>query len=298
MPSHEFLIDAILPTSEVHLIGGPSGAGKTTWLFQMLEDWSNAKPILGYGSNPCPWKYIAADRSMRTTKRTIARTGSKVTDDIVHSMLFNFKYSRNITGILQWCDAIKFRDGLLVIDGIQSLTPQGKINHYDVVAEFLIGIQKLFATRGITIIGTAHSTKVREDEQIKNPRQRILGSVAWGAYSETIILVEPAKEDNPACPERWLSLLPRNAPEIKLRLQFDSAGRLVEQDEDVSNTVLDAKLFSITPGTELTTAMIWTEWAQPANLSRRALERWLTQSIHSGRLERTGKGKYRRTYQN
>lgn len=35
----EFIIDSILPKYELHLIGGPPGAGKTTWLFQFIEDW-------------------------------------------------------------------------------------------------------------------------------------------------------------------------------------------------------------------------------------------------------------------
>src|SRR5690242_1448332 len=69
------LIDRILPVHEVHILGGPSGAGKTRWLFQMLQEWKAGNSVLGYASNPVPYAYVSTDRSRESVKRTCEDLG-------------------------------------------------------------------------------------------------------------------------------------------------------------------------------------------------------------------------------
>src|SRR4030095_5534108 len=61
-----------------------------------------------------------------------------------------------------------------------------------------------------------------------NPRQRIAGSVAWAAYSETILLLEPIKPENSNDHRRTLWVLPRNAAEFTMDYTFNDKGQLVE----------------------------------------------------------------------
>src|SRR5574341_2578225 len=38
-----FLVEGIWPSREIHLIAGPSGAGKTKWLLETLVGWSRSE---------------------------------------------------------------------------------------------------------------------------------------------------------------------------------------------------------------------------------------------------------------
>src|SRR4051794_13985196 len=66
LPPHNFrwrehVIDGLMPVREVHLLGGPSGAGKTTWLMDFLEKWQKEEDIFGHKSHPAAFVYIAGD---------------------------------------------------------------------------------------------------------------------------------------------------------------------------------------------------------------------------------------------
>src|SRR4051812_25576556 len=91
----EYLVDKLLPKYQLHLIGGPSGAGKTTWLFQQIEEWRNGRDVLGHKSNPEPFVYVACDRSIDNLEQTRLRTGTAPfpilslidSEDIEHRLL-------------------------------------------------------------------------------------------------------------------------------------------------------------------------------------------------------------------
>lgn len=295
--SREYLIDPILPCNEIHLIGGPSGAGKTTWLFQMLCDWQAGKAILGFESHPCAWKYLSADRSMATTQETLRRVNAKVFDDQIHSLIETHS-EVSVDSVLRWCDKHFKGGGLLILDGFLSLTPGGRINDYDTVKGFLTNFRNEMAKRHITVLGSVHSTKVRENDLILNPRQRVAGTVAWAGFSETIFIIEPAsykKEEESH--HRILHILPRNAAEFQLRLQFDGRGILVEQAADVENTVMLAKLLKLAPGTALSSETLQ-EWGKAEGISRRSIFRWIDEAMRAGQLERVSKGQYRVPFKN
>src|SRR5882672_2794238 len=72
----DHLVDRILPKYAVHLVGGPSGSNKTTWLLQTLvQEWSKGKLVLGNASHPVPWLYISADRPSDSVWETMERIG-------------------------------------------------------------------------------------------------------------------------------------------------------------------------------------------------------------------------------
>jgi hypothetical protein len=95
----------------------------------------------------------------------------------------------------------------------------GATNDYRSVADFLANLTSLCVREDITIIGVMHSPKMKEDEAYGNPRQRISGSVAWAAYCETVVLVEPVSPDDPNSPRRLL-ILPRNISAVEKTLKF------------------------------------------------------------------------------
>lgn len=222
----DFLVDTILPTQEVHLIGGPSGSGKSTWLLQFIESWRAGKPLLGYPSHPEPFVYLSADRSDRSVRRIFERL--KLTPED-----FRFETAMSISSqsLILVLNELRRRHPdttVFFIEGFQSFTPQHKMNDYGIVANFLTTLLRYCTEHKITIFGVCHATKTKKDEGYENPRQRLNGSVAWAAYSETIIFIEPANPSDPNDSSRRVMVLPRNAAEKSYLMEFKN-GRLIEK---------------------------------------------------------------------
>lgn len=238
--SPEYLIDTILPSAEVHLIGGPSGAGKTTWIFQFLSDWSAGKDVLGYASHPVPWVYVSTDRSNRGVLRTLKRMGIDPATIPFASTLGATDDS--IKGHIQ-AGLTKVPEArLIVVEGMSGLSPESSRNAnggYQSVRRFLGNLSKFCQDGDFTVIGVVHSPKMKEDSRYTNPRQRVMGSVAWAAYSETIFLVEEFKLDDPSHKDdRTLMCLPRNAASQYVNLRFKD-GRLIPWEDELDDAFID-----------------------------------------------------------
>lgn len=225
MPSSEdyFLIDDILPANEVHLIGGPSGAGKTRLLFQWLIDWQSKQVVLEHGCAPFPeTMYLACDRSPASIKRTMKSFKEMDWDRLKWASIRGKKEAWKSLHLNY--PSIKF----FIIDGIASMTPNGLINDYCTVQEYLCALGDYCTEYGITILGVVHSSKTKQNEKYLNPRQRIAGSVAWAAFSETVFNLEPCNPDNANDKRRDLYVCPRNSAEYAVKLEMNGEGRLIE----------------------------------------------------------------------
>jgi RecA-family ATPase len=254
--SPEYLIEEILPSREVHLIGGPSGGGKTTWLFQVLLDWQQGKDVLGHRSNPVPWVYISTDRSTNGVERVLQRMHINASDIPYVSTIGTDGetiYDAMKAGLAKVPGA-----KLIVIEGMSGLLPSGSRSQndggYQLVRRFLGRLNKWCQDNDVTIIGIVHSPKMREDSRYSDPRQRVMGSVAWAAYTETVFLIEPtASGSKETAGLRTLIVLPRNSPTLYLDFQFNANGRLVEVQEDLDDVFVDLFLAKFPPPAEFTT---------------------------------------------
>jgi RecA/RadA recombinase len=292
--ARKYLIDKVLPSEEVHLIAGPSGGGKTTWLLQMIADWQARKPILGYSSNPVPFVYVACDRSEATMLETLERVGCP---DIPLVSLVDGLGARTLEVAIEKARVINSTAEMLFLDGFATLLPSGDHNNYSSVSNFLIRSTRLCKANGLTMEGVMHTAKVKEKEQYLNSRQRIHGSAAWAAFAETIIVIEPVCPEDPANQERSLYLLPRNAPEAKFSFILDSRGRFVEHniDQEVAFAKLDFMLSKLPPGSPFSTAQAH-EWADKQEVGRSTAERWVKATIEAGKIERTTRGNYKKLF--
>jgi hypothetical protein len=210
-----YLIDAILPAYEPHILGGPSGSGKTRWLFQMLENWRQGLPIFGFESHPVPYVYVAADRSYASvcdTLRDIAIDPKSV--PIIPAL----DLEQDVVGYtIPWLfDLVKSEHPeakLIVVEGIGTFVPDGKVNDYHVVSGFLRKISRNCRKAGVTILGIHHTSKEKGGKDgggYENAREKLLGSAAWAAFAESIFMLDPFKASDPASPYRRLSVFPRN----------------------------------------------------------------------------------------
>jgi len=288
-----FVVDQIFPAREVHLIAGPSGAGKTTFVFQLIDDWLSAKPVLGRDAQLVPMCYVACDRSSASVNRTLERI--KPTQRPPTLSLIDHPGVTSIQGVVSLVRKHITDCRILWIDPLLHFVSKGKTNDYACVAEFLIEASRTCSREDITIFGYVHATKAREGERVLNPRQRILGSVAWAAFSETIILIEPPDNDDPTSNVRSVLVLPRNLPAEEMTYAFNSKGRLEQQQTgDFAEEMLKEFLPTLDPNRVYTTLDLMREVADfGIHLSRATFFRWVRNQVDCDRLKLVSKGKYR-----
>lgn len=206
----DHIIEGIAPAREVHLVGGPSGGGKTTWLLKLMRQWERGEDIFGHKSSGGKFVYISGDRSIDGMKRTLERVGE---DPDAFPLYVIPATLSSASGTMILSNAIsKHPDAdVFVFEGLQSFVPDGKSNDYRVVAKFLKELAEHCQKHNVTLIGVVHSPKMKPDAIYKSPRERVMGSVAWGAYADMICLIEPCKpEKTSTVATRNLWILPRN----------------------------------------------------------------------------------------
>lgn len=277
----EYLIEGILPSREVHLLGGSSGSGKTTFLFQTIAQWQIGEDVLGHKSYPVPYSYISVDRSLSSVERTLDRLSLKgtITRMVCREEL---QSSLNLASVLNAAQD-KYPDSLCYfIEGFQTLVGD-RGNSYAAVAAMLGATTALCAERGITIVGVCHSPKLKIEEGFQHPREMLLGSVAWAAFSDTIITMDKNEKTGII----HVHVLPRNAAQEEILLKFGKNGVLEPPDEATSPKELLAKVILAQDyGTEITRTDIL-EWAGGLEVSVRTADRVIARLIDEGELVNT-----------
>src|ERR1700674_4225398 len=175
----KFIVDDILPANCIHLIGGPSGAGKSRFLFsEIIIPWRAGTDVMGYKSNPAPFAYISCDRPRASVLRTLEAI--EITPDFpILSVMGRSKTLPTFQSILS---SVPKDTRVLFIEPIQVFAKRQ--NDYLSVWEWFQHAYTLCEERQITILGSCHTTKVKEDAQFLHPREKVLGSVAWAACAE------------------------------------------------------------------------------------------------------------------
>ena len=229
---HQYLIDRIVPKRQIHLIGGPSGAGKTTIAFQVLNDFQAGKDVFGYKSSPEPIIYIASDRDDEETLRTLDRMHIKPTFPCV-----------GLSDKPEWMARARrenkpeyvvvleeLRKGwpdykTIIWDGF-SFMVDGDQNKNSDVSQFLRKIHTFIKQHNMTVIGIVNAPKMRDDARLSIPRQRISGAAAWAHIANCIILVEPCAPENPGDTTRNVFVCPRNQRDQLFKMEFTDQGLL------------------------------------------------------------------------
>lgn len=284
----EYLIDDILPAYEIHLIGGSSGSGKTTFTLQTIADWLDGKPIFGHASHPIPYAYISIDRSHSSVTRTLQRIGleNKITRIICREDFT--EPIRGLGSVIQFAQKTFPDAKVLFIEGFQTLVGD-KGNSYTPVANLLTAATVFCAEQGMTIIGICHSPKMKIEEGFQHPREVILGSVAWAAFSDTVITMDLNEKTGVVT----VRIMPRNAPLEAYELFFGKQGVLTPVNRDGRKDALTKMLTMLPSGTVVTRKEIL-DLADSVHVSERSAERTITELIATEDLESLSRGTYRR----
>jgi AAA domain-containing protein len=290
---NDFLIDQILPSREVHIIAGPSGAGKTTWILQTLVlDWQHGREVLGFKSFPVPWLYVSSDRSRKSVAATLKRMS--IPESALRFVSAVDAGCHNIEKVIELAEKLSPRPEFLYIDGILNLLPD-KVHPNDnkSVSKWLSDQTRRCDTDNRTLMGSLHSPKMKSDEWYDNPRQRISGGASWAGFADTVILVEPVSPDDESqSHHRRLLVLPRNAKQIVKNLAFNDQGRLVESDEVLNDDLIYAFIIGIKPGDTFRMERVLTIF--DGTMSRPTIYKMLEKYIQSGAIERVSQGVYKR----
>jgi hypothetical protein len=300
--SPEYLIDEILPRHEVHLLGGPSGGNKTTFLHQQLkENWRPGGQILGYAVHPVPFIYISADRSKAGTARTLKRIGV----DPEHLDLFSLtnkqtKTYRNYQLLLKFLHDNKPDAKMLFIDGFSGMVPARKDRNTDGgfshISNFLVDLQGELEEADNTLMGLVHSPKMKEESRYTNPRERVMGSAAWAAHVETILMIEPTSFDRASVGKRTIILCPRNAAEQYFDYVLNASGLLVPAEKQLTEDIGFARYVAAMPvGEKFSTGVMVETLMQGENIVRSTAYAWIASWESAGYIQKCSHGWWVRT---
>lgn len=255
----QHFIDDVFPLREVHLFAGPSGAGKTTMLMDMILAWQKGEPWFGHATHPLPAAYISLDRSLANLRRVFDRM--HINFDVFPAKIltrrdyaeFAADVSKKIKEKTKDPNAAISPSGLpslvsflrhltklhpevrvFIVEAVQSKVESARssspINDEAAVSKFLIDLGEFCERADVTVVGICHTPKLKEDDQYGNPRERIKGAGAWGAYSDTVVLVEPDDATDVHNVTRNVWLLPRNSAQDKFQTEYHD-GHLVRVEK-------------------------------------------------------------------
>jgi len=290
----KYLVDQIFPAHEVHIIAGASGSGKTTLIFQLLDDLIDGKLIFGEHSHPVDVAYVAIDRSEAAIQRTLERVNPR--HKVLAMSVISDKIDTNLDVIINKVLSRQSRTKLVVLDGIAKLVPKCDLKDYGKVSDFLMQCTRLCEARKLTILGAGHNAKVKRGEEYQNPRERVLGSAAWGGFSETVIDITAPNPDDPDDPSRTIAILTHNSRPKKLAYTFNDDGRLVPVEDYNEYLELDIWLVSLGRGVEFDTRALH-QVATQKQIPERSMWRWVADCIEKSKLEKIKRGAYRRPQQ-
>lgn len=285
----KFLVDKIFPAEEVHFIIGPSGSGKTRFSFQFMRDWAAGKPFHGHACHPYPFAYVSCDRSLDSVKRTL--------DDlsIPHDAFLMFSdvddKLNNLESIVAKARTLDPKVEVLFIDGFVSLLPGGKINDYNAVAGWLKDLNRLCKRLHITLIGISHTAKTKEGEDYLRPREKALGSVAFGGFADAFLVLLPVDTEERTSSRRRLMILPRQGKTECHEYEFNEKGELLPAGPSLipdPGTRVRSFVLAMPVGSVFT----YEELIGIGKLSKSQLHRILGDLIRKGLVERCGKGEY------
>jgi len=279
---NDYLIERILPANDISIIGGPSGVGKTTWTLQFMQALAREKEMFGFRAHPRRFAYVSMDRSLIDVQRVLERVGIPEDD-------FPFIDSRRDMSIkIIVKKTLKRYPGtrLIIVEAFSSLM-EGKINDYNKVRKVLVDTNILCEELGITILGIVHANKTKEGEGYLSARDTLLGSVAWGGFSQTLFIFRRKNPGNSADRRRILDILPRHAPDVVIPMDF-STGLMLQDDNRYGKFDSAFQGFSdnLVPGATFPLAALLDLEGVKGIAHRTTALKWASRQIKLGKLRK------------
>lgn len=304
----------ILLGGSVNVMAGAPGTGKTALIADVLRQFRDQEPV--FGLEPAAGALegigvVTADRSWRKSSKywfDLVGFGDipvySIADDYGFVKARLRKKSDRILILDECLEKLHHKPNSLILVDPLAIFLGGALNDYDSCAVACLEIRDLCRRRQITIIGTAHAGKQKNDKADRYLRlqDRILGSAAQFGYTDTqMYLASPEETGKPYFTFLWH---PHHAPAATFRLiqqkngLFTTDGAPLPETEQTPGSL--EIILTLFPGTDpisfgdLATAA--THLPQP--LSRATVHRWVMKAIEEGLVERVKYGVYRKRRMN
>ena len=216
--------DGWFPLGDISLIGGASGTGKTTWVFDMLHKQKNGVLVLEHKTFKRSFHVLAYDRGQNAFERTMRRLKLNPWDIPTTPLPLAFGTDA-VQNIINQIEKMDPRPEIIYLEGLDMLLDD--TNKKSTVSPFMRQLQEVAAHFHIALLGSLGAPKTKRGEDYAAKRDHLSGSEAWGRNCETVAILEFTEDDDGTAPGRSLTVLPRNAAAEKFTLQFEG-GKLVQ----------------------------------------------------------------------
>lgn len=287
------MIDKLFPSGGVHILAGPSCAGKTRWLFQSIAAWTALSPILGAPplEQPPSWLYIPAEPTDGGARK-LARHYSLDDSPLLEIAALHLNRSQPLQDLLANLPENRY----IAIESAVRCLPTGNLNSYADVHSFLEAFSQAAKLKNSTFILTHPTSKTKDGEGYSSVRERLLGSVAWGAFSDNVVLIEPRTPSNESDPSRLLRFSPRSGSSgARYLLKFNDRGELIYEGKVHGDPF--EEFFSALPANFRIRVRQVIGWAEASGTSnpeaaKKQAQRWLGAMASDGRIRKAGHGVY------
>jgi len=208
--------DGWFPKGEVSLIGAPSGASKTTMMYQLLLAQAIKAMFFGHETYGRSFTVLALDRGKNAHLRTMERMRLRL--DAIPFARLELKWDVDaVQEIVNQIEEINPLPEIVLIEGVDFMVSE--VSSIKSVSAFMVALDKVAKRYHIAVIGSLGSPKVKVGMGYIAKRDNLLGSAAWGRLCETIVNLQFPKSDDTSG-RRELYVLLRNGKSEHLSLGF------------------------------------------------------------------------------
>ena len=230
--------DGWCPLGAVSLFGAPSGAGKTTTMYQLLLTQQCKGKFLGHESHGLPFCVMGVDRGAAAHRRTMRRMHMPVEAipfEGLPSVFDKHAVQHIIENIEKYAAVHGVLPSIVLVEGVDMLVT--KVNDIQCVTVFMDLLHQVAKHFHIALIGTLGSPKIKIGQGYAAKRDNLLGSSAWGRKCEAILNLQfPQQNDMDG--RRRLFVILRNGNAEHFTLGFNHG--LLEQVPDIEESEMDS----------------------------------------------------------
>lgn len=297
------LLPGIIPYGSISLLSGAAGLGKTALLAGMLKAFRDGTPIFGHQPNKVTdIGFINADRGWeRGAKVWFDRVGfpevkyySMPDDPSFDPRCLRKKYERTMR-LGEFIDRLTMPPGGLLACDPMGLFLGGNLLNYDDCAVACHEIRALLTKRGLTLLATAHSSKLKMDKKDRYARlqDQILGSSALLGFTDTqMVLASPEETGLSVYTFLWQSHL---APAETFLMERNAEGVFVMVPPAAEGPKAHTRILTLFPedGAEITLGTL-AELAEEIPYTLKTVQRAVLQLIAEGQVIKVRRGYYQR----
>jgi hypothetical protein len=301
-PADEFLVEDMFPTKRVHLIAGPVGAGKTTYIYQLARTALDESDFMEHRTPHRGGRivYVAADRTRREANATLRRMGAL---DLIPRIKWIFANEIRQKGVIPFLETLieqNCKEGdTVIVEPFQFFlrddkNKAGDPNSYMDVSHWICKVKDAVEKQGVTLFGSVHPPKAKKGEGYASVRDKLIGTSAWTAFTSTTVYIEPTDPDDVTSPYRTIHVLVRDGKNFTMEyMQEPEHGLLVPvPSAKPFKSALDLGLDAHPD--EVFTLEHVREWLTGTTISWPTVERWLKGKVDNKNITRVSRGVYRK----